>query len=208
MKYNSISFCNHSSLSLPLQQGSLKEISTLAFLTSSSLNHTISCSLKPRRFNSDLFPLSPAPALPLPIQLAVIFGPFSSLLSLSPHPIKDWISILPKHLSLYPHCHCLSWFTGAAITKYHTVGWWNNRIYCLSVLEARSSKPRCGRVASFRGLRGRTCARPLSPWLVGDLFTFTWWSPCLFTSSSLCTCLGVRIFSFYKDTSHIGSGPL
>lgn len=109
-----------------------------------------------------------------------------------------------------------------AITKYHKLdGLKHQALSCFIVLEARSLKSRCWqcRAASKNARQGAfptsllslsscSCRRSTvgasiqySRDILHKLFCL-----CVF-ESSICICLCVQIFPFYKDTSRIGLRP-
>lgn len=83
----------------------------------------------------------------------------------------------------------------AARTKYH-MGGFNNRYMLSSSWRPEVWDQGGSRMVLSKGCEGRTCSRSLFL-LAHGMFMLTWCS--LWT----CACLNI---SFYKDTSHIGSG--
>ena len=102
-----------------------------------------------------------------------------------------------------------SWFVRAAIIKHHTLGGLNNRICCLSVLEARDLQLRCWQGCFLLNFMGKNLFHVslLSSgaslviigvlWLVEvqiSVFMFTGW----------CLCVLCQFSLFDKDICHFG----
>ena len=96
----------------------------------------------------------------------------------------------------------------ASLTRFHKLGGLNNRIHWLTVLEARSMKPRCWQGSSFWGLRETTCCMFLSQLLVlSGILQLVATSPQPLPSSSLgvlpvCVSSCAQISPFYRHQSH------
>ena len=111
---------------------------------------------------------------------------------------------------------CLYSFARAAVIKYHKLSGKKTEFYSLTLLEARSLRSRCWQVWLLWGLWGRICSLPLSPISAGllEILDIPWLvevSPWPLPSSSLGVlpeCTSVSRPFFYKDTHHIGLGPI